>query len=117
MTIAGDLLPKVASYQVNTAHNRRHSQAESGGMLFSYRTDSVVQPSTFTVTWTDRNPTLVEAIWQHYQEHAAGVFKWIGPGKSIQQTWRWLSAPSIQWTSARNASVTADVELALAFIP
>ena len=117
MTIAGNMLPKVSGYQVATDHNRRWSDVAQGGMLFLHRTDSIVQPYQYNVTWADRTRAHVDAIWQHYQAHAAGTFKWIGPGESIEQTWRWVTAPTIKWTSARTASVVADVELVLAFIP
>jgi len=117
MTITGDMLPRVAAYQVSTDHNRNLSAPSQGGMLYLNRTDSVVQPFTYSVSWTDRTAEHVEVIWQHYQAHAAGVFKWIGPGSSIESTWRWLSAPTVNWTSATTATVVADVEPVLAFIP
>lgn len=115
MTIAQDMLPTVAEYQVSTSHNRRYSDSSMGGMLFVNRTDSAVQPSSYRVTWSNRSPSHVAAIVQHYESYAAGTFKWIGPGQTVQSTWRWRTAPYVTWTSARNASVTADVEPALAF--
>lgn len=116
MAIAGNMLPKVSNFQVTTSHNRSWSQAE-GGMLFVNRTDSIIQPYAYNVTWSNRSREHVDAIWQHYQTHASGTFKWIGPEATIEQTWRWATAPKVKWTSARTASVVADVELALAFIP
>jgi len=114
MTIAGTALPAVSYCTRVSDYNRQVST--QGNMRTLYRVDAQVRGERFQLTWTDAEPETAAAISQHYDAHAAGVFRWKAPTDTAETTWRYLNAPTTQYLTARSASVSVEVERVLAFI-
>jgi hypothetical protein len=114
MTISGPALPAVSYCTETSDYNRLLNS--SGNMRTLNRIDSQVRQVTFALQWTDAEPEVVDAIQQHYEAHAAGTFRWQAPTDSATTTWRYIDAPTIQWATARSASIAVEVERTLAFI-
>ncbi len=115
MTIAGESLPAVSYCTASASYNRNTSP--NGALLFMHRFDTQLEPELHNLVWQDAEPEVVDAVMRHYEAHAVGSWRWKSPKDTVTRTWRYVSAPSINYTSARSASIAVDVERVLAFIP
>lgn len=109
-------LPQPATFSVSQSNNVFESE-EVGDLHLTYRPDTELQPRLWSLQWTNVRHEVVEAIWQHFEAFTCGTFLWTPPGGDKLLTMQWRSAPSVEWQSAVTASVTADLEELLAFVP
>jgi len=113
MTIADTALPAVSYCTRTSDYNRRVSKESNLRTL--YRVDDDVRSESFQLQWTDAEPETAAAIDLHYEAHGAGTFRWKAPSDSTTSTWRYKTAPTIQHSTARSASISVEVERVLAF--
>jgi len=115
MTIPGDSLPAPSFVSTRTDYNRAVSPI--GGMVFTHRSDSAVNAQRYQLNWAEASPEVVDACLLHYETHGLATFKWTAPKETVQKTWRWMSAPTVTFTTARSASIVGELERVLAFVP
>lgn len=108
-----DNLPRPGSWD-EVRGQRLTSTQHSGGMVFGAEPDSEVRPRVVTLGWHNCRREVVDAIWSHYRSHCAETFWLDDPRTADALVVRWLGPPTIRWTSPVSASVTGDVEVALA---
>lgn len=93
------------------------AESSIGDLHLTYHIDDELNPKIWLLTWQFASRAQVDAIWQHYDQHSIGSFKWKPPVIKTLRTFQWFSPPSIQWTTPVSASVTGEIEQLLAFIP
>lgn len=107
-----DLLPLPSSIALRSGQARRQS---TGQMLFTNRPDPALNPRRWLVSWgPNAHGAGIDVIRRHYDDHAAAVFTLTLPRTAEVVSVRWLTPPQIQWNNAVSASVTGEVEEALA---
>lgn len=113
MTIAGNALPAVSYCTERSDYNRKTTV--EGNVWMTNRIDAQVREVIFALQWVDAEPEVVDACFLHYEQHAAGTFRWQAPTDNVESTWRYRNAPTINYQTARSASVAVEVERVLAF--
>jgi hypothetical protein len=115
MTVPSTGLVMPANYA--TRRGLGLSTGRIGDLHLTDQVDDELKPMLWLLTWQFATPEQVDAIWQHYDQHFHGTFKWLPPQGDGLRTFQWITAPSVQWTTPRSASVTGEIEQVLAFIP
>lgn len=115
MTIHKDNLPRPSIWEVVSAGPVRLLTSEPGAMLISVVMDPSVQPQRIRLGWQQVRREVVSAIHRHYTLHWSAVFSVVDPRSAAQLKVRWLEPPSISWINGVTATVTAEMEAAVAY--
>ena len=114
MSIHKDNLPRPSAVEFQRAPKRVQTATE-GSMFMTSTADPALLPTRLTLFWDNVRPQVVDAIWQHFSEHCHATFSITEPRTAEVLLVRWLSPPSISWSTPVAASVTGDLEVALAY--
>lgn len=85
-----------------------------GETLQSRRPDPEVKPRVFVLGWDNCYGAVGDAVRRHYRENPFGTWMFTVPKTAEVVTVYWLTPPSISWASAVSASMTGELEEALA---
>lgn len=111
-TIPSDLLPTPSTCAVQDASILRVSQG--GETLQIHAPDAAVKPRVWVLTWENSYGAVGDAVRRHYRENPFGTWMFTVPKTAEVVTVYWLTPPSISWASAVSASMTGELEEALA---
>lgn len=106
-------LPRPGAVDVSRAQARMVTP-QLGGLVFTRRRDPALVVDQLTLYWDSARREVVDAISHHYRENHSHTFIIIHPRTAEEVHVRWSSPPSISWISPTTASVTGEVETALA---
>jgi hypothetical protein len=112
MDIQANNLPRPSAVAVQMLQVRR--QTPAGNLLMTRVPDTQLAPRRFTLSWREAYGAVGDAIRRHYREHPFETFTFKLPRTGEVVFVRWAAAPSISWTSAASASITAELDEMLA---
>jgi hypothetical protein len=109
---AATSLPRPSGVSMQIMQARMQSAA--GNLLMTRTPDSQLAPRRFLFSWRDSYGATADAIRRHYREHPFETFSFTLP-RTGEVVWlRYHSAPSVNWTSAASASISAEFDEMLA---
>lgn len=112
-SVQADALPMPALVELRGAPVR--AQSAAGDFVFTRVPDSQMVPRAWVFTWGGAHGAVGDVIRRHYADHFAAAFSFTLPRTAEVVILRWLSPPSIQWSSAvAIASATGEFEECLA---
>ena len=107
-----NVLPTPSTVAVRDGTVRTRSAA--GPFRFTHTPDAALNQRVFVFTWREESGAVADVLRRHFDDHSRSTFTCKLPRTGEVVHVRWLSPPSIQWRSSVAASVTGELEEALA---
>jgi hypothetical protein len=117
--VADSYLPAPSNYALRRSSGVFESAPNVRRMHLIDQPDSDVLVDVILLTWQNVSHAAAAAIFEHYEEFAAGTFNIHWPNlpevAEVPLHVRWLTPPVINTQTPTTASVTGEVETVLAF--